>query len=69
MLNKKGSTLIESLLAFEIFITVLVVYAGLFISVYSQESRLNSNYQKMMEKESELSYESDFVSLIDKVLH
>lgn len=69
MLDKKGSTLIESLFALEIFVCVLVVYVGLFQSVFKQELKMKSIYQEITEKEGDVLYQEDFVSLIEKVLH
>lgn len=68
MLNKKGSTLIESLLAFEIFISVLVLYTGLMTTVFSQETKINHLYEQMLLKEGEISYSEDFIELVEKAL-
>ncbi len=69
MFNKRGSTLIESLFAFEIFITVLVLFVSLMTSVFSQEKRILENYQYILQKEGELTYEHDFTEIINQVLH
>lgn len=69
MLNKKGSTLIESLLAFEIFISVLVLYTGLMTTVFSQEVKVNRLYEQILLKEGEISYSEDFVEIAEMALH
>ena len=63
MFNNKGSTLIESLLAFEIFISVLIVL------ITSLTTRLKENYTKILEKEEVLLEKEDFIGLIEEVLH
>lgn len=68
MLNKSGSTLIESLFALEIFLCVLIVYVSLFHSVFNQEIKMRTSYQNIIEKESEVIYQEDFGALIEMVL-
>jgi hypothetical protein len=67
--NENGSTLIESLLAFEIFITTLVLFVSLFIQILHQENQIQKNYITLLEKEEELIYEDDFIGIIEMVLH
>lgn len=69
MLNNKGSTLIESLLAFEIFISVLVMLLMALSTIYNHELRLKDDYNVILEKEESLSAIEDFTSLIEMVLH
>lgn len=69
MLNKKGMTLIESLLAFDIFISVLVVFLSLFTTLYQQESRIQKQYESLMAKEGELSFCNEFIETITMALH
>lgn len=69
MFNKKGSTLIEALFAFEIFVSVLMMFVSLFISIYQQEAKLKSFYQKIEQQEVEVSLQNDYISLIQEVLH
>lgn len=69
MLDKRGSTLIESLFALEIFLSVLIVYVTLFQSVFKQEEKMRASYQEIIEKEGDVVYQEDFVALIEKVLH
>ena len=68
MFNNKGSTLIESLLAFEIFISVIVLITSL-TTIYNHELRLKENYTKILEKEEVLLEKEDFIGLIEEVLH
>ena len=56
MSDNHGATLIESLLAFEIFITVIIVLVGLFSVLYQKERHIQDNYQTILEKESEYTY-------------
>ena len=69
MFNNKGSTLIESLLAFEIFISVLIVLITSLTTIYNHELRLKENYTKILEKEEVLLEKEDFIGLIEEVLH
>ena len=69
MFNNKGSTLIESLLAFEIFISVLIVLITSLTIIYNHELRLKENYTKILEKEEVLLEKEDFTGLIEEVLH
>lgn len=68
MLDKKGSTLIESLFALEIFLCVLIVYVGLFNSVFKQELRMRTVYKEIIERESEVIYQEEFVTLVETAL-
>ena len=38
-------------------------------SVFSQEKRILENYQYILQKEGELTYEHDFTEIINQVLH
>lgn len=69
MFNKKGTTLIESLLAFEIFISVCIVYVGLFSTLLTKEKQLQQHYQQLMNKEGDLQYSQDYIDIIEEVLH
>ncbi|MCD7894122.1 MAG: hypothetical protein LUG60_10580 [Erysipelotrichaceae bacterium] len=68
MLNNKGTTLIEGLLAFEIFITVLVIYTSLLTTLYQRESLIYHNYETLLEQESDVTYINDFTEIIKQVL-
>ena len=69
MLGKRGSTLIESLFAFEIFISVLVIYMGLMTNLFSNETKISQYYQDVLKKEGEISFSEDFTELIQMALH
>lgn len=69
MCDNKGNTLIESLLAFEIFITVIVVYVTLMGTLISRESRLDKNYNDIQERELKIEWREDFVSNVEMALH
>lgn len=69
MCDNKGNTLIESLLAFEIFITVIVVYVTLMGTILSRESRLEKNYKDIQERELKIEWREDFVSNVEMALH
>ncbi len=69
MWNKKGSSLIESLFALEIYLCVLIVFTGLFVQTFYQENQLSKKYQTILEKEALISYENDFMEVIKEVLH
>lgn len=69
MYDNKGNTLIESLLAFEIFITVIVVYVTLMGTIMSRESRLEKNYKDIQERELKIEWREDFASNVEMALH
>lgn len=69
MCDKKGSTLIESLFAFEIFITVIILFVGLFSGLYEKENTIQKNYQMLLEKEREFTYSQDYIDIIEMALH
>lgn len=69
MLNSRGSTLIESLFAFEIFISVLVLLLISLSTIYSHEIRLRDHYDTILKKEESLLESEDFTNLIEMVLH
>ncbi|MCD8027840.1 MAG: hypothetical protein LUF02_04075 [Erysipelotrichaceae bacterium] len=68
MFNNKGTTLIEGLLAFEIFITVLVVYTTLFTTLYQREYIIQNKYESLIQKEDDLIYINDLNEIIKQVL-
>ena len=68
MLNSRGSTLIEALLAFMIMVSVFVSYLCLFQTVYMKKNHINEEYQILMEKECEVVFQEEFVKIIETVL-
>lgn len=73
MLKNKGMTLIESLLAFSIFITVVVVIFSCYVNGLRYYQENNESYQRYIEfqndKESDLWQTNDLFSSINEVLH
>lgn len=69
MSNNSGSTLVESLFAFEIFITVLILFVGLFSILYEKESHIQISYELLLEKEGEYIYSQNYTDIIEMVLH
>lgn len=69
MWNHKGSSLIESLFAFEIFILILILFVGLFSVLYEKEIATNQKYQSLLKEEGDLTYTADYTEIIEKVLH
>lgn len=73
MLKNKGMTLIESLLAFSIFITIVVVIFSGYTSGLKYYQKENESYEKYIEfqndKELNLWQTNDLSISIDEVLH
>lgn len=69
MSDNNGSTLIESLFAFEIFITIIILFVGLFSILYEKENRIQISYESLIEKEGEYTYSQNFTDIIEMVLH
>ena len=72
MLKNKGMTLIESLLAFSIFITIVVVFSG-YTSGLKYYQKDNESYERYIEfqndKELNLWQTNDLSTSINEVLH
>ena len=69
MFNNHGYTLIESLFAFQIFIVVIILCVTLLASLYRNDLRINEQYTIIQKKEEKISYQEDFVDIIQMVLH
>lgn len=73
MLNNKGMTLIETLMAFSIFVTVIVLILTLYSSAIDHHYKVNQNYQeyvsKQQIKEISLWQSTDLSNSIKEVLH
>lgn len=73
MQNNSGMTLIESLLSFSIFITIIVLILSIYTQVLDHYQNCNENYYKYLElqneKELNLWQTSDLYSSINEVLH
>ena len=68
MFNRKGTTLIESLFAFEIFISVFNHFISLFSMLYTKEIKIHQDYQLLLKEEGDFTYSQDYVSIIEMVL-
>ena len=68
MYNNKGSTLIESLFAFEIYIFVIILFVTLLIQLFQEEDRLDSRYQHIQSQEEKVSYQESFIDIVNMVL-
>lgn len=69
MLNKKGVTLVESLLAFEIFITVIITFVSLTLVIHKQNAMSKKIYQNVQSKEENLFYTEDLEKIVEQALH
>lgn len=73
ILNNKGSTLIESMLAFSIFISICILYLSFHTTILNKNSDINQRYveyqQSQSDKEKQLWIEKDLYSVIETVLH
>ncbi len=68
MFNNRGSTLIEALLAFEIMISVLLIFISLFTSINKQNLHTKEAYIQLNTKEEAIFYTNDFSEIIEMVL-
>ncbi len=69
MCDKKGSTLIESLFAFEIFITVIILFVGLFSGLYEKGKHNSKELSDAFRKGGEFTYSQDYIDIIEMALH
>lgn len=69
MFNNKGMTLIESLFALEIFLSVLVIYTSLFITIFNQESKLNEKFKQIQTDEICIQVKNELSEIVEMVLH
>ncbi|MEG0592154.1 MAG: hypothetical protein RR512_02510 [Coprobacillus sp.] len=68
MLDNRGSTLIESLFALEIFLSVLIVYVSLFQTIFKEEVKMRDTYTEIIEREGDVLLLENFSGLIEMVL-
>lgn len=68
MYNNNGSTLIESLFAFQIYIFIIILLITLLLQIYKGENRLKSSYYYIQSQEEKISYQESFVDIINMVL-
>ncbi|MCI9050057.1 MAG: hypothetical protein HFF37_06675 [Coprobacillus sp.] len=69
MFNNKGSTLIESLFAFQIYISIVVLFVVLLTQLYDGENRLKRQYISIQNQEEKILYQENFIDIIKMVLH
>lgn len=73
MLKSRGMTLVESLFAFSIFITIIIIILSNYVSGLKHYQRNNQDYleylQQQNDKELNLWQTRDLYSSISEVLH
>ncbi|MCI9093204.1 MAG: hypothetical protein HFF36_05360 [Coprobacillus sp.] len=69
MFNNKGSTLIESLFAFQIYISIVVLFVVLLTQLYDGENRLKRQYISIQNQEEKILYQENFIDIIKMALH
>ena len=70
MLNKQGMTLIETLMAFSIFISIIVLFLSCYNNAINHHYQINQDYLKQQqEKEVELWQTSGLSESVNEVLH
>lgn len=68
MSNKKGTTLVEGLFAFEIYITVLILCLSLMSVLLENEKRIDGLYYNILQEEK-ISYSPCLENIVEKALH
>ena len=73
MLNKQGMTLIETLMAFSIFISIIVLFLSCYNNAINHHYQINQDYinylKQQQEKEVELWQTSGLSESVNEVLH
>lgn len=73
ILNNRGTTIIETLAAFSIFISVIILFVSLYHSATSKNVAMSKEYQVYQEKnqikEQQLCLENQLSEIIQQVLH
>ena len=73
MLNKQGMTLIETLMAFSIFISIIVLFLSCYNNAINHDYQINQDYmnylKQQQEKEVELWQTSGLSESVNEVLH
>ena len=73
MLNKQGMTLIETLMAFSIFISIIVLFLSCYNNAINHHYQINQDYtnylKQQQEKEVELWQTSGLNESVNEVLH
>ena len=73
MLNKQGMSLIETLMAFSIFISIIVLFLSCYNNAINHHYQINQDYtnylKQQQEKEVELWQTSGLNESVNEVLH
>ena len=73
MLNKQGMTLIETLMAFSIFISIIVLFLSCYNNAINHHYQINQDYtnylKQQQEKEVELWQTRGLNESVNEVLH
>lgn len=73
ILNNRGSTLVETMLAFSVFISVCILYLSFYTTILHKNDAINQEYieylRQQSDKEKELWVENNMASIIETVLH
>lgn len=68
-LNKKGFTLIESLFAFSIFTTVIILLVSLYVTNSKTNIKVNQEYETYQSKKQQIEYNEGIETCLKKALH
>lgn len=68
MLNKRGSSLIETLFAFQVYLCIIIVLIFIVQSMNTRHNKLKNFYNDIVEKEEMLLESDDIYQILDKVL-
>ena len=68
MLNKRGSTLIETLFAFQVYLCIIIVLIFIVQNLNTRHNKLKNFYNDIIEKEEMLLESDDIYQILDKVL-
>lgn len=72
ILNNKGTTLLESLLAFSIFISVVILFVSFYTVIVTKNNALDKEYQEYKieqeNREQEICLEESLSSIIERAL-
>lgn len=73
ILNNKGTTLVETLFAFSIFVSCIIFLISFYVVGHKENINVNKQYEayiiKQQEKEQNICFQEDFQEFITKVLH
>ena len=69
MLNNRGFTLVETLFAFQVYLCIICILAGLSHNISIHNHKLSQLYEHIHLQEEELIQCSDIYEIIEMVLH